>query len=110
MGRVELGRAILESVSQKVKQILVAFLELVSKMNNHKENGQEINRMRTEEIKELMELKGWTTTHLAFHLDLTANAVAIWLMRDNDKPVKGPASVLMRQWLNEERGKMAGAK
>lgn len=58
-------------------------------------------RMKREEIGELLKLKGWSRTRLAAELDLTENTIQRWFMSPN--AVKGPASVLMRQWLEECR-------
>jgi DNA-binding transcriptional regulator YiaG len=57
--------------------------------------------MRKHEIAELLKLLGWSRTKLAAELDLTENTVQRWFMGDHE--VKGPASVLMRQWLEEAR-------
>lgn len=61
----------------------------------------ENNRMTPKEIRKLMALKGWTVTQLASMLDLSKDAVARWLGGEDDHRLKGPASVLMRQWLDE---------
>ncbi len=63
---------------------------------------KESERMPPEEIRELMRLKNWNTTKLATALGLTENAIAKWLMRGANGP-KGPAAILMRQWLAEAK-------
>ena len=65
------------------------------------------NRMSKSEITELMELKGWSRTKLAASLDLTETTVNKW-MSDSRSP-SGPASILMRMWLEEERRKLVTA-
>lgn len=62
-----------------------------------------IHRMKREEIAELLKLKGWSRTRLAAELDLTENTIQRWFMSEN--AVKGPASVLMRQWLDQCKSK-----
>ena len=57
--------------------------------------------MAPAEIRELMELKGWSETKLAAQLDLSQHAVHKWLA-EGRKP-GGPASILMRQWLDQAR-------
>lgn len=66
-------------------------------------NNREKKRMKPSEIVELMKLKGWSRTRLAAELDLTENAVYRWL--DRSRGVSGPASILMRMWLEEARAK-----
>jgi transcriptional regulator with XRE-family HTH domain len=66
----------------------------------------ENNRMTREEIRQLMALKGWTVTQLAARLDLSKDAVARWL--GSEHPLKGPASILMRQWLEQARAQARG--
>jgi DNA-binding transcriptional regulator YiaG len=57
--------------------------------------------MSTEEIRELMKLKGWTNTKLAAALDMSENGVKRWFV--GDRHPSGPASILMRMWLDEAR-------
>ncbi len=60
-----------------------------------------MTRMSKEEIQELMDLKGWSKTQLAAALDVTENIVYRWF--SGDRVPGGPATVLMRLWLNEAR-------
>ena len=57
--------------------------------------------MAPAEIRELMELKGWSETKLAAQLDLSQHAVHKWLAEGRNP--SGPAAILMRQWLAEAR-------
>lgn len=57
--------------------------------------------MNKAEIRELLELKGWTRTQLAYHLNLSENAINRWFVGDRNP--SGPAVVLMRMWLVEAR-------
>ena len=66
-------------------------------MKSRKENG----RMKKEEILELMDLKGWSRTKLASHLDVTEQSIFSWL--SGRRTPSGPASILMRQWLDGAR-------
>ena len=61
--------------------------------------------MKKNEILELLALKGWSRTQLAAELHLSENAVQKWIMQDRNP--SGPASILMRMWLDEERKKLA---
>lgn len=70
-------------------------------MNSSKGN----TRMSKSEILELLELKGWKTARLAVELDLSENAVQKWLKEDRNP--SGPASILMRMWLDEARKNLA---
>lgn len=63
-------------------------------------NGRH-QRMSVEEIRELMNLRGWSETRLAAELDVSQWAVRKWMVGHN-KP-GGPASILMRQWLEESK-------
>lgn len=62
----------------------------------------ENTRMTQAEIRELMALREWTVTQLAYNLDLSKDAVSRWL-GDDGHPPKGPASILMRMWLDQAR-------
>lgn len=57
--------------------------------------------MNPQEITELLELKGWSESKLASELDLSQYAVRTWLQKE--RTPSGPASKLMRMWLNEAR-------
>ncbi len=57
--------------------------------------------MKPEEIAELMQLKGWSRTQLAAALDLTENTVHQWF--SGRRVPGGPATILMRMWLEEAR-------
>lgn len=57
--------------------------------------------MKTDELRELMRLKGWSKTKLAAEMELTENAVHRWLSGERDP--SGPAIVLVRLWLKEAR-------
>ncbi len=57
--------------------------------------------MKPEEILELIELKNWSRTQLAAALDVTENTVHQWASKR--RVPSGPASILMRMWLNEAR-------
>lgn len=59
--------------------------------------------MAPAEIRELMDLKDWSKTDLASALDLTENAVYRWLAPGSVGSPRGPASILMRLWLQEAR-------
>ncbi len=61
----------------------------------------EENRMSPNEIAELMALKGWSQTRLAAELDLSQAAVQRWI--GESRTPRGPASILMRMWLNKAR-------
>ena len=56
--------------------------------------------MSRAEIRELLKLKGWTQARLATELGMSEAAVSRWL---TDRKAPGPASRLMRQWLEESR-------
>lgn len=77
------------------------------------QNEKEKARMSKDEIIELLRLNGWTRTTLAAKLHLSANAVQTWISEGRNP--SGPASILMRMWLDEARvreaanGKLAGA-
>lgn len=57
--------------------------------------------MQVAELQELLDLKGWSRVRLAAELDITENAVQRWFM--NKKAPHGPASILLRMWLDEAR-------
>jgi DNA-binding transcriptional regulator YiaG len=57
--------------------------------------------MPPEEVRELLELKDWSTAKLAGELDVTENTVFAWL--SGRRKAGGPARILMRQWLAEAR-------
>lgn len=69
--------------------------------------GKEKKKMSAEEIRELLRLKDWTKAQLAVALGLGQPAVERWLIGDRNP--SGPASILMRMWLEEERGKAVPA-
>lgn len=60
-------------------------------------------RMSAEEIEELLELRNWTRTKLAAALDLTENTVHQWI--SGRRVPGGPAVILMRMWIAEEKEK-----
>jgi DNA-binding transcriptional regulator YiaG len=60
-----------------------------------------MRRVSTDEILELMRLKGWSRCQLAAQLDLTENTVHGWFAKR--RTPGGPASILMRLWLTEAR-------
>lgn len=62
--------------------------------------------MTTDDILELMRLKEWSQTRLAAELDLSHAAVQRWLAES--RAPRGPARILMRQWLNLARQEHAG--
>jgi hypothetical protein len=66
-------------------------------MSMHKDSSG----MPTSELQEFMNLKGWNRTKLAAALDITTNTVDRWFMAG--KVAGGPASILLREWLNRER-------
>lgn len=77
--------------------------------------GEGIYRMKKDDIRELMELRGWSKAKLAAELGLGENIVYRWL--NEDRMPGGPASILMRQWLAAARAestngrrKLVGAK
>lgn len=57
--------------------------------------------MKLKDIRELLELKGWSQADLARRLDMHEATVSRWLSGAT-KPA-GPARILMRQWLAEAR-------
>ena len=59
------------------------------------------NKMTIAEIRELMELRGWSQRELARHLEITEGAVTRWLKGEH--PPAGPARILMRMWLIQAR-------
>jgi transposase len=60
-----------------------------------------MDRMNRAEIEELMSLRGWSKTKLAAELGLSEHVVYRWLK--DERKAGGPASILMRMWLNESR-------
>lgn len=63
-------------------------------------------RMKPEEIRELAQLRfEKSLTKLATALDVSYGAVRAWV--DGNRELKGPASILMRQWLDEARAATA---
>lgn len=58
--------------------------------------------MSKNEILELMKLRGWSRARLAAELDLSENIVYRWVI-SCDRVPGGPASILMRMWLEESR-------
>jgi len=59
--------------------------------------------MKPADLSELMALRGWSKTRLAAELHLTEAAIHKWF-RLGCVP-DGPASILMRMWLEESRKK-----
>ena len=57
--------------------------------------------MTCEEIKDLMKATGWSASTLAYHLDMSEDAVWKWIREK--RSVRGPAGILMRQWLTAAR-------
>ncbi len=57
--------------------------------------------MSKEEIVELMTLKDWSKAKLAAELDLGENIVYRWV--NGERVPGGPATILMRMWLDEAR-------
>ena len=57
--------------------------------------------MSVAEIRELLDLRGWTQLELARELELTGGAVTRWLTGEH-KP-RGPARQRLRQLLDEAR-------
>jgi transcriptional regulator with XRE-family HTH domain len=55
------------------------------------------------EIRELLRLRGWSQAELARQLGLDPSAVCLWLSSDRKQMPRGPASILMRQWLEAAR-------
>lgn len=64
-------------------------------------NTEGYKPMNKDEIEELMRLKGWTQTKLASELELSQGAIQRWVC--GVRSPQGPASILMRMWLNEAR-------
>ncbi len=60
-----------------------------------------IERMKIEEVLELLTLKGWTKRHLAKQLSLSEDTVYRWFV--NEIVPRSPAVILMRHWLEEAR-------
>lgn len=56
-------------------------------------------KMTASDIKRLMKLKGWNQAELARKLELTEGSITRWLTGEH--PPRGPARILMRQWLDE---------
>ena len=71
-------------------------------MNGYKE----ASGMPTEELQELMDIRGWNRTKLAAALDITVNTVDRWFMAG--RVPGGPASILLREWLDRERARVQG--
>ncbi|HLW67818.1 MAG TPA: helix-turn-helix domain-containing protein [Gemmataceae bacterium] len=62
--------------------------------------------MSPDEIKELLELKGWNQAELARRMDTTEASVSRWLLPASDPRSRsplGPARVLLREWLERAR-------
>lgn len=59
-----------------------------------------VDRMNTDDILELLRLKGWSKRHLALQLGLSEDAVYRWFI---DRKPGGPACLIMRHWLAEAR-------
>jgi transcriptional regulator with XRE-family HTH domain len=59
------------------------------------------NRMSAKEIRELLELRGWSQAELARQLGLHESSVSLWLTEG--RTPRGPACILMRQWLIQAR-------
>jgi len=60
------------------------------------------------EIQELLDLKDWSVTKLAAELHLGENTVYQWLSKRRNPG--GPATILMRMWLKDEKEKKAGRR
>jgi len=75
--------------------------------------GREVSkRMTADEILELLELRygsrdGAAVAKLAADLEMTSAGIQRWLA-ENRTP-RGPASILMREWLNRARKQLATA-
>ena len=59
--------------------------------------------MSRNDILELLDLKGWSQAQLARELGLHESSISLWL--SGERNPMGPAKILMRQWLDQERGK-----
>lgn len=57
--------------------------------------------MTAPEINELLNLKAWTKRTLAAKLQVTEDAVYRWI--DGSRNPNGPATTLMRHWLEQAR-------
>lgn len=66
------------------------------------------DRMSKEEIQELLDLNHWEKIDLAARLRFSENSVHKWL-NGSLNPGKLVSSI-MREWLDDARAKMAGAK
>lgn len=67
--------------------------------------GKEKWPMSIKELDELLKLRGWSKTELAFNLRLTEAAVWKWY-RQGTVP-DGPTSILLRNWLEDAREEAA---
>lgn len=63
--------------------------------------GRERKHMTKKEIAELMRLNSWTQAELARRVEVTEGAISLWL--SGQRPVTGPARVLLREWLTQAR-------
>ena len=97
IGITFVGEASIETYIEKCKENFLAIRRRRHKMVRELEN----NRMTLKEIRELMELRDWTPTRLAAAMDMSKDAVSRWF--SDNHPPKGPASILMRIWLEESR-------
>lgn len=64
---------------------------------------QVANRVRPEEVDELLLLRDWSYARLAAEMDVTEPTVRAWMSRAN--PITGPAGVLIRLWLSEAKAR-----
>jgi len=62
---------------------------------------KEDRQMKPAEIEELLRLKAWSRRELGAALDLSENIVHRWI--SGERTPGGPASILMRMWLNQAR-------
>lgn len=62
--------------------------------------------MTVAEMRELMQLRGWSQAELARQLHVTEGAITRWLK--SERRPNGPARTLITIWLNESRKEVEG--
>ena len=87
---------IIEKCLCTVKIFFVEFQECFAVPDKNKEK-----RMFSNEIQELLELKGWTQVQLAKELQVHESTISLWIHEER-KP-SNPVKILLRQWLDEAR-------
>lgn len=70
-------------------------------MRHKKPRRMEKPGMNVDEIRELLNLRGWSKTELAARMKVTENTVHKWFAAGHAP--EGPASVLLGEWLARAR-------